>query len=435
MVVVLAGTGMSIWLTRRGAHSTEAGTVAAPRKPSPPAVEVVRPSSGGIQRTIKQPASIHAFETVDLYAMVSGYLKSQSVDIGSRIKKGEVLAEINVPRDAKAVEEATSLVGQARARVDQAEATIKVAEAQLVAAEATARQAESDVDRLKAERILAEKQFARISELAERRAVDRKLVDEQEATVVSARAAERTGGIAVQTASARALAAAAEVDKAKVDAVAARASLGVTEASRDRLKVNLQYARLVAPFDGVVTHRAFHPGALIHSALGGDKQPLLTVKRTDLMRVVVLVPDREVVLTKVGDPAVVSVDALDDRTFRGTLSRIAQAEDAQRMMRVEIDLPNPDLELYDGMYGKATITHHRNARRLGVPPACVFERIGRSGGVVYVARNGIARRAEVKIGGDDGTLVEVLSGIGPADLLIRRSATPVEEGMRIAIAR
>ena len=195
--------------------------------------------------------------------------------------------------------------------------------------------------------------------------------------------------------------------------------------------VNLQYARIVAPFDGVVTHRTFHPGALIHSAMEGGKQPLLTVKRTDKMRVVVLVPDRDVVLTRVGDTAIVSVDALDDRSFQGTLARIAQAEDAEKMMRVEIDLPNPDSILYDGMYGKATITLGCNPESLAVPPACVVEHSGRSGGVIYVARDGVARRTEVKLGGDNGSLVEILSGIRPDDAVILRSGTPLEDGMHI----
>ena len=128
-----------------------------------PSVEVVRPKTGGIPRTIQQPASIHSFESVNLYAMVSGYLKRQDVDIGSWIKKGEVLAEINVPRDAKAVEEAASLVEQARAQVVQAEARIRMAEAQRDAATAAARVAESDLERLVARRKLAEKQYARIS--------------------------------------------------------------------------------------------------------------------------------------------------------------------------------------------------------------------------------------------------------------------------------
>lgn len=437
VAVVLSAVGTGVWLARGGAHPTEIepGPGAKGRGPGVPMVETIRPRTGGIPRTIQQPASIHAFETVDLYAMVSGYLRSQSVDIGSRIRKGQVLAELNVPRDAKSVDEAASLVEQARAAVIQADANIHVADAQRRAAEAVARQSVSDVDRLKAERVLAEKQFARVSELAARSAVDRRLVDEQQSAMDAARAAERTSEIAVQTAQARALAAAAEVDRAKADAAQARSSLGVAEARRDRLKVNLEYARIIAPFDGVVTRRTFHPGALIHSAMEGGKQPLLTVKRTDLMRVVVLVPDRDVVLTTVGDRASISVDALDGRSFEGTLARIAQSEDAERMMRVEIDLPNPDSLLYDGMYGKATIALGRNPRSLAVPPAALFERIGRARGVVYLARDGVARRAEVRLGGDDGSLVEVLSGIRPDDLLILRSSTPIDDGMRVATTK
>jgi multidrug efflux pump subunit AcrA (membrane-fusion protein) len=128
VVVVMAAVGVGVWLTRRGAHSTEiAAGEAGSRIAVLPTVEIVRPQAGGIQRTIQQPASIQAFETVDLYAMVSGYLKSQEVDIGSRIKKGEVLAEISVPRDAKSVDEATSLVEQARAQIVQADAQVQVA--------------------------------------------------------------------------------------------------------------------------------------------------------------------------------------------------------------------------------------------------------------------------------------------------------------------
>ena len=199
----------------------------------------------------------------------------------------------------------------------------------------------------------------------------------------------------------------------------------------DKAKVNLDYAKVLAPFDGVVTHRTFHPRALIHSATEGGKQPLLTVRRTDLMRVVVLVPDRDVVLTHGGDQVIVAVDALDGQSFTGTLARIARAEDAERLMRVEIDLPNPKDLLCDGMYGKATITLARDTKNLTVPPACVIEHVGRNHGVVYVVRDGVARRTEVKLGGDNGSLVEILSGIGSDDAVIFRSGAPVEDGIRV----
>jgi len=424
--------GIAIWLARRGAHSEEIGShPPAVREQPAPNVEVVRPQRGGIQRTIQQPASIHAFESVDLYAMVSGYLKTQGVDIGSRIKKGEVLAEINVPRDAKAVEEAASLVEQARAQILQAEARVKMAEAQRDAAAAAVRVAESDINRLVARRQFAEKQYERVSGLVAQKAATHLLVDEQQRDVEAAVAAERTGFSEVQSAQAKLWAARAAIDQAKADAAETRASLGVAEARLDKAKVNLDYAKILAPFDGVVTHRTFHPGALVHSATEGGDQPLLTVRRIDVMRVVVLVPDRDVVLTHVGDPAVVVVDALDGQSFTGTLARIARAEDAERMMRVEIDLPNPEDRLFDGMYGKATITLERDTKNLTVPPACVVEHMGRNHGVVYVVRDGVARRTEVKLGADNGSLVEIVSGIGPDDAVIFHSGAPVEDGIRV----
>ena len=433
MAAVLVG----FWLSRRGAHSQEVESKAAAgaREQPIPSVEVVRPKPGGIARTIQQPATIHAFESVDLYAMVSGYLKAQEVDIGSRIKKGEVLAEIYVPRDTKSVEEAASLVEQARAQVLQAEARIKVAEAQREAAAAAAKVAESELDRLTARRQFAEKQFARVGGLVAERAATALLADEQKSDLQAATAAERTGSSEILSAKAKILAAEAAIDQAKADAVASQASVGVAQAHLDRLKINLQYAKIVAPFDGVVTHRSFHPMALIRSAVeGGQQSPLLTVKRTDLMRVIVLVPDRDVVLTNVGDQAVVSVDALDGQSFTGTLARVARAEDAERMMRVEIDLPNPKDLLFDGMYGKAIITLGRDAKSFAVPASAVVEHMGHSGGAVFVVRDGIARRTEIKIGGDNGTQAEILSGLGPDDLVVIPGGTPLEDGMRVATA-
>jgi HlyD family secretion protein len=433
VVVGVVVTGVGFWLIRGRAHSKEfesKPSVETAETPATP-VKLVRPHPGGIPRTIQQPATMHAFESVDLYAMISGYLKSQAVDIGSRITKGEVLAEINVPRDTKARDEAAALVAQARAQVNQAEARIKMAQAQRGAADAAITVAEADLDRLVAQRVFAEKQYARVSSLVAEHVADAKLADEQTSALAAAVAAERTGSAEILNTKAKLLAAEAAVDQAKADAAEARANVGVAEARLDRATANLNYAKIVAPFDGVVTHRTFHPGALIHSSTEGGDKPLLTVKRTDKMRVVVLVPDGDVVLTKLGDTAVVSVDALGGRTFKGTLARIARAEDAERMMRVEIDLENPEDVLCDGMYGKALISLSQDSKNLAVPAACVVEHSGRSGGVVFVVRDGIARRTEVKLGGDNGSQVEIRSGINPGDSIVLPSGTPLEDGMRV----
>jgi multidrug resistance efflux pump len=130
-------------------------------------------------------------------------------------------------------------------------------------------------------------------------------------------AAERTGFSEVQSAKAKLMAAQAAIDQAQADAVETRAALEVVEARLDKEKVNLDYAKIIAPFDGVVTHRTFHPGALIRSATeGGQPQPLLTVKRVDVMRASCWSPTAT--LSESGRPAVVSVDALEGQSFTGT---------------------------------------------------------------------------------------------------------------------
>ena len=379
-----------------------------------------------------QPGSVHSFESVELYAMVSGYLRSQGVDIGSRVKKGEVLAEIDVPREIQSAEEATALLEQARAQALQMDAKVKAMEAERDTASATIAQTESDVDRLVANLRLAESQLARVKGLHERNAIEKRLVDEQRRDLEVAIAAERTGRLAILTAKARLAGAVAKVDQARADVAEAIAAVGVAEARAAKARVDLTYAKIVAPFDGFVTSRSFHPGAFIRSASDGNQTPLLTVSRTDLMRVVVRVPDRDVTLTDPGDPAVVTIDGLGGREFRGVVSRIGESEDsATRTMRVEIDLPNPDDLLREGMYGRASISLEKASVRLTLPTACILDRSGKGQGVVQVVRDGKVDRVKVTLGADNGTLVEMDSGLGPDDDVVLRSSTTLDPGMKV----
>ncbi len=248
-------------------------------------------------------------------------------------------------------------------------------------------------------------------------------------------AAEQTARLAVLTATAQLSAAAAKVEQARADLVTAQAAAQVAVARLGMAQVNLDYMRIVAPFDGVVTRRTFHPGAFIRSAVGGEATPLLTVKRTDLMRVVVQIPDRDVVQTTEGDPAVVKIDALEGRDFRGKVARIGESEDpTTRTMRVEIDLPNPERLLREGMYGSCSIQLDPETHNLTIPRASVVESSGRAKGVVYVVRDGEAHRVVVELGADNGSLVEVISGLGPSDDVVFRSGARLEDGAPVIAA-
>jgi RND family efflux transporter MFP subunit len=402
---------------------------AASNVPIATRVDVVHPERGGIRRLTIQPGTVHAFEWADLFAKASGFLKSQSVDIGSTVKQGQVLAEIDAPELEEDVEQAAAAHEQAMAQVEQAKARIETAEAERDASSASEVQTRADLERLAAKRSLNQKQYERIKSLNERNAVDRKLVDEAQLDFEAAAAGEKTGRAAIDTAHAQKTTGEAKVRQARADLVEARAFLRVAESRLDRARVVAGYSQIKAPFDGVVTRRNLHLGSFIRSAADGSPAPLLTVARTDIMRVVVQIPDLDVPLLDAGDKAIIVVDALKSVPFTGVIARLAKSEDPQtRTMRAEIDLPNPDGRLVEGMYGRATIELQPPTEHLCVPASCLSGHSANGNATAYVVRDGKAHRTPVKVGHDDGRLVEVLSGLQPEDEVVVRFSGTLDDG-------
>jgi len=436
-VAIVAGLLWPIVRSETGHDGANSDSHERSKKVGTPArVEVVRPTRGGVPRLTIQPGSIHAFESVDLYAKASGFLKIQTVDIGSTIKRGQLLAEIDAPELLGDVAEAQAAVEQAKAKAEQAVSRVATTEAEIKAAEASVIQAESDLTRLSSRLLLAQKQYERIKDLNERKAIDGRLVDEQQQVMEAAQSALTTGHAAVATARAMALTAAAKTIEAKADVATANASLRLAEAKLARVKVLADYTRISAPFDGVITMRSFHPGAFIRSAADGSSPPLLTAMRTDLMRVVIQVPDLDVPLLDVGDKVTLEVDALKGKNFTGTIARIGKYEDpTTKTMRVEVDLPNTENLLVEGMYGRGTIVLQPPSNNLTVPSSCVIGHARQGNAAVFVVRNGIAQRTSVKLGGDDGIMVEVLSGLKPDDqVILRHDTTPLDDGSPVRIS-
>jgi RND family efflux transporter MFP subunit len=192
------------------------------------------------------------------------------------------------------------------------------------------------------------------------------------------------------------------------------------------------YTKIEAPFDGVVTFRGdgIHKGAFIRSASDGNSEPLLAVATTDRMRTIVLVPDPDVPFCNVGDPAIVKIDALGGRIFKGKVSRVADSEDLKdRTMRVEIDLPNDHGLLRDGMYGRAVIELEPPSQNLTIPSTCLIEQNGHGDGAVFVVRDNKVERAKIRVGKDSGLWVEVLSGLTENDQVIAQITPSISEGI------
>jgi RND family efflux transporter MFP subunit len=408
-----------------------------PRPIAPVSVEVVSPRPGGIDRVCVQPGTIEPFEAADLYAKVSGFLEEQTVDIGSRVKKGEVLARLSVPEYQKQYDKQTREIERARAKVDQMKAAVVAAEADERAAAATVKLAEAEVRSKTSYLKYRTTQRDRLRDLFAQKAIDARAVDEQEDQYQAAEAACAAAQEAVNAARQRAEAARAKVTGAKADQKLAEAEVTVAQAELERTQVLLDYTVIRSPYDGVVTKRNFSRGEFIRAAdSGGERAPLLAVERTDVMRLVIQVPDRDVPYVDVGDRAIVEIDALAGATFTApggvlpTVSRRADAEDPQsRTMRTEVDLANPSRELRRGMYGQVRlILQPGTPSAVRVPSAALVGKAEGGRGTVRVVRGDRVHVVPVRYGTDTGVEVEILSGLTPQDHVVVMTNGPIDDG-------
>ena len=219
----------------------------------------------------------------------------------------------------------------------------------------------------------------------------------------------------------------AMIDQAKADLAEAKANVEVAEADLAKDKVLVEYTKIISPYTGVVTARGFHRGAFIKTAESGTEKPILDVARTDKVRVVTYVPDRDVPYTDLGDKALVELDALPGKVFEGKVSRFAETEDVEsRTMRTEIDLENPDNELREGMYGVTTLILNQSSENMNVPASCLTGKAEHGKASVYVIRDGRAHLTTVSIGADDGLHVEILSGLSPDSQVVLNTGLVTE---------
>jgi RND family efflux transporter MFP subunit len=298
-------------------------------------------------------------------------------------------------------------------------------------ADAQLQQAQADIAKYTADRIFRKKELDRFIGLAQKQAVQQELVDEQQKQFDAAVASERSAEAAVATARAELAAATARVAQAKADVEGARADVDAATADLAKAEVMLGYTRIVSPYDGVISLRNFHDGDFIRSAAEGGVIPLLAVKENDLMRAIILVPDLDVPYVKRGDPATIKIDALPGRSFEGKVARFSSSEDEQKLMRTEVDLPNPEGLLKDGMYGRATIHLEPPSSNLRIPSAALLEQDGAGHGAVYLVRDGKAHHVPILVDKDNGLEVEVVQGLSPDDQVIVRFNGPITEGLAV----
>ncbi|MGH7781573.1 MAG: efflux RND transporter periplasmic adaptor subunit [Candidatus Binataceae bacterium] len=332
-----------------------AGVAQAKSAPAPVEVTIVKPTRHAVTRTITLTANVEAYEQVPLFAKVAGYVTTINVDIGDSVRKGELIATLEVPE------------------IEQ--------QSRMVLSEVAERQA--DLNKARADAELAMVIFARSKGLRAKDAITQQDMDE-------ARAHRATANAGVEVADSR---------------------LRAAQAHLAEVRALLAYARITAPFDGIVTRRFVDPGALIQAATAGNNvTPVVTVARIDIMRVFVDVPEPNAPFISQGETAELRVEALPRHAFKGSVTRYAGALDpATRTMRTEVDLPNPDTTLRPGMYGNLVIVLKDRADALSLPRSVVHP--DDRGAFIYVLRNGKAVERRVQLGLESNQRVEIVDGV------------------------
>jgi RND family efflux transporter MFP subunit len=381
--------------------------------------------------TTTQPARIEAFEVTPLVAKLAGYVAEVRVDIGDAVKKDQALVILRIPELENEVAQKHAYLMQGEAEVKQAAANVDAVRAAADTAAAAVAEAEAGVAGAKAvdERWTAE--LNRIEQLAAGGSVTHKLVDETASQVAAAKAASEQATAAVASAKAAAREATALVAKAEADREAAEARLGVARADLDRAKTMLQYATLVAPFDGVVTHRAVDNGHFVQPAAGATARPLLTVARTDKVRVSLEVPELEAGHVDVGDPVTLTVQALAGKPIQATITRTSWSLDpTNRTLRAETDLPNDLARLRPGLYATAAIELARRENVLSLPVTAIVRVDEQS--LVNEVKDGKVVRRPVKLGLRSGSDVEVLEGLDEQAIIVQIRGKSLIEGQPVA---
>jgi RND family efflux transporter MFP subunit len=320
----------------------------------PPAVKVVRPERRNVRRLIERPGfNIEAYERTEIYAKLPGYVLKWNVDMGARVHKGDVLAELYIPEMEVELKQKEAAVGQAASEIKQADAAVLRARAELT-------RAKSQYDRL-----------ARLTAV-----IDKDQVEEY-----------RLGFEAAQAALA----------KAEADVDVAKARLKVAEADRDHVQTLLQYTKIPAPYDGRVTgRRTISTGEFVQPAAASKGESLFVVERIDPVRVFIQVQDPDNVWVRDGDVALIRAESFPGQPFKGTVTRTSKSLNPQnRTLTTQIDLPNPDDRLLPGTYVNATIiAEHKNVWSL--PAAAVATKGEQT--FCYRVENGRAVRTPIQVG-------------------------------------
>jgi RND family efflux transporter MFP subunit len=373
LLLLIAALGIGFW--RHYSLNAEVMATAEARRDFVPSVRTAAVRASASTMSVSWPGTTEAFEQANIYARASGYISKRNVDIGSRVKAGDLLVEITAPELDHQIAQAEGNLAQMQASLEQA----------------------------RANRDLAQVTWDRDKPLVQKGWVTPQQGDTDRLSLQAREAA---------------------VSVAQANIVAQEAQLRV-------LRQQKAYQSVVAPFDGVITQRNIDIGALVQAdATGGTF--LFTLMHSDTLRIQLYVPQDEAFGVAPGVEAVIRVPEMPGRNFPGKVTRIADAlQPGSRTLLTEIDVPNPDRVLSPGVYCTVELKIPRKTPSLIVPSeAVIFNRDGLN---VAVVENGVAHVHQVTVVRDFGTTVEVSAGVKDGDQVILNPPVDLTDGHKVQI--
>ncbi len=383
LAVLLGAGGFQHWRTYAAAQDTQQKQTAfVPQVRTATAEKVDKP----VELTL--PGQSEAFDVASLFPRATGYVAERRVDIGSRVKAGELLLRIEAPDLDQQLTQAEAQLGQSQAALVQAQTGVESAQANTKLADVT--------------------KF-RTTTLASQGWETKQNAD------------NATANFSVQTAG---------VASSQAGVAVAAANLKAQQATVDRLRALASFERITAPFDGVITARNVDTGDLLTSDSSGGT-PLFTIARDNVLRIAVYVPQSSAIGIRDGLEAQVTVPEIPGRVFTGRVARSAVALQASsRSMLTEVDVPNSDGVLRPGLYVDVAFSVPRQAPGVVVPDeALVFNAQGMQ--VATVQPDDTVKFRKVSVYRDFGTTAELREGLQGGETLVLSPPTNLVEGGKV----
>jgi RND family efflux transporter MFP subunit len=362
----------------RSSHGNGGRDAASSDNRGIPFAAVAEVKRADIANSLSVAGEFLPYQEIEIHAKVAGYIRKINVDIGDRVKQGQVLAVLEVPELVAELQGAGAGVRHSQQEVQRAQNEVSRAEADHAAVHSNALR-------------LKQASTARPGLIAEQELDDAEAKD---------RATE------------------AQIEAAKSALAAARQQLEVSQANNSQVSAMSDYTRITAPFDGVVTWRYADTGALVQAGTSAsNSQPVVKLAQVNILRLRIPVPESLAAAVHQGEPATVSVKATGEH-FTGKVTRFTDSLDrTTRTMQVEIDVPNEKYKLQPGIYADVVLDVQNHANVLTVPLQAVQQHDGKSRVLVVNQQNRVQPR-EIQTGLEDPNRVEVLAGLAEGERVI-----------------